>query len=121
MFLATTNKAKRLLLLSYIGHVRAEELRQGLEEASAVMVDLSPGFRVLADFGKMDSMDTDAAPEIGKLMEDVEKRGVAMVVRVIPDPTKDIGMNILASIHYKRPVEMVTCETMVEAVRVLGI
>ena len=121
MFLATTNKGKRLLLLSYIGHVQAEELRRALGEASAVMADLSPGFRVLADFGKMNSMDTDTAPEIGKLMEDVEKRGVEMIVRVIPDRSKDIGLNILASIHYKHPVETVTCDTMEEAQKALGL
>jgi hypothetical protein len=121
MFLATTNKLKRLLLLSYIGHVRAEELRRGREEASAVMADLTPGFRVLADFGKMDSMDKDSAPEIGRLMEDAEKRGVALIVRVFPDPSKDIGLNILARFHYKKEVEMVTCNTMEEAAKALGL
>ncbi len=121
MFLATTNKAKQLLLLSYIGHVREEEVRRGREEASVVMADLSPGFRVLANFGQMDSMDTDTAPEIGCLMEDAERRGVAFIVRVIPDRSKDIGLNILASIHYKRPVQTVTCETMEEAVKALGL
>jgi anti-anti-sigma regulatory factor len=121
MFLATTNKARRLLLLSYIGHVRAEEVRRGREEVSAVMADLTPGFRVLANFDEMDSMDTDTAPEIGKLMEDAERRGVEMIVRVIPDRSKDIGLNILASFHYKRPVETVTCETMEEGVKALGL
>ena len=121
MFLATTNKTKQLLLLTYIGHVRAEELRRGREEASVVMADLAPGFRVLANFVEMDSMDTDTAPEIGKLMEDAEKRGVEMIVRVIPDPSKDIGLNILAGFHYKRPVETVTCETMEEGVKALGL
>jgi hypothetical protein len=121
MFLATANKAKQLILLTYIGHVGAEEVRRGREEASVVMADLTPGFRVLADFGRLESMDKDSAPEIGKLMEDAEKRGVALIVRVFPDPSKDIGLNILAGFHYKRPVPTVTCATMEEGVKALGL
>ncbi len=36
MFLATSNKAKRLLYLSYIDHVNAAELDRGYEEMVCV-------------------------------------------------------------------------------------
>jgi hypothetical protein len=121
MFLVATNKAKKLLYLSYIGHVRAEELRRGREEASALLADLPAGFRILADFGRLDVMDTNSAPEIGKLMEEGEKNGVGMIVRVIPNPSKDIGLNILTLLHYKKRVQVVTCQTMEEAQRALEI
>jgi hypothetical protein len=42
-----------------------------------------------------------------------------MVVRVIPDPHKDIGLNILSLFHYRRGVRIVTCETLEEAMRAL--
>ena len=41
--------------------------------------------------------------------------GVAEVVRVIPDPQKDIGLNILSVFHYSRRVRIVTCESLAEA------
>jgi hypothetical protein len=47
MFLATVNKAKQLLHLSFIAEVRAEELAQGHDEVAMLMNDLQPGFRLL--------------------------------------------------------------------------
>ncbi len=121
MFLATIDKSKRLLLLSYIGRVRAEELAAGRKAACALLEDLPPGMLVLADFERLESMDAAAVAEIGQLMEIADEKGVEMVARVIPDPSKDIGLNILAAFHYRKPVPSVTCATMEEAARQLGI
>jgi hypothetical protein len=41
------------------------------------------------------------------------------VVRIIPDPSKDIGLNILSIVHYRGTVQVITCETALEAWRVL--
>jgi anti-anti-sigma regulatory factor len=121
VFLATTNKANKLLVLTYIGHVRTEELRRGRESARLLLADLKPGFRILADFERMDRMDTSAAQELGKMMEEADEKGVETIVRVIPHPSQDIGLNILAMFHYKRQLQMVTCKTMEEAAKVLGL
>ena len=121
MFLATVNKAKQLLCLTYSGRVRAEDLRRGREDATKLLDELKPGFRVLADFERMDRMDTAAAQELGKMMEEADKRGVELIVRLVTDPSKDIGFNILAMFHYKRMVEVVTCATMEEAAQALGL
>jgi hypothetical protein len=43
-----------------------------------------------------------------------------MVVRVIPNPQKDIGLNILSLFHYRRRVRIVTCETLEEAMNALA-
>jgi len=45
--------------------------------------------------------------------------GVELVVRVIPDPHKDIGFNILSLFHYRRRVRIVTCPTLEEAMKAL--
>ena len=49
------------------------------------------------------------------------KRGEELIVRVIPDPSKDVGLNILGLFHYKRQMHVVTCKNMEEAARALGI
>jgi hypothetical protein len=121
MFLATANKAKRLLHLSYIGNVGAEELRLGINNVSELLRDLAADVRVLADLGRLESMDIECVPEIGRAMELLEQHGVEMVVRVIPDPTKDIGMNIISAFHYHNRPRTVTCETMCEAAKVLSL
>ena len=121
MFLAAVNKPKQLLHLSYIGCVQADELRRGQEDVAALLADLPAGFRLLADLGRLESMDAACAAEIGKAMELYDQKGVGLVVRVIPDPAKDIGLNILSLFHYHQRPRTVTCETMTEAARVLSL
>jgi hypothetical protein len=42
-----------------------------------------------------------------------------MVVRVIPDPHRDIGLQIMSIFHYGGDVQIVTCETLVQAEELL--
>ena len=121
MFLATTNKRKRLLQMSFIEHVGVEELRRGNQELVALLADLPAAIRVLADLGRLDSMDLACAGEFGKAMELCDQHGVELVVRVIPDPAKDIGLNILSVFHYRHHPRVVTCETMTEAAKQLSL
>jgi len=121
MFLATSNKAKRLLHLSYIDHVVAADFQRGYGDVEALLADLPAGFKMLVDFGRLDSMDTDCVAEIGKIMDLLDQRGLEQVVRVIPDPAKDIGFNILARFHYHHNPRMNNCETMLEAAKLLGL
>ena len=121
MFLATSNKPKQLLYFSFIHQVKAEELQQVRENVIMLLADLSSGFRLLTDLGKLDSMDVNCAAEIGKMMELCDQKGVALVVRVIPDQAKDIGLNILSLFHYRRAPRTVACDNMVEAAKILSL
>jgi hypothetical protein len=121
MYLAASNRGKKLLHLSYIGQVKPEQLERGLDDLKMLLADLPPDFRLLADFGRLESMLLDCVPEIGRGMEMIDLHGVELVVRVIPDPAKDIGLNILTLFHYKHRPQIVTCENMIEAAKVLGL
>jgi|SRR5690242_957250 len=121
MFLATTNKAKQLLYVSYIQRVSSEEIKRAQDDVKALLADLSPGFRLLVDFSQVESIDLDSTPEIGRLMELIDQNGVGTVVRVIPDPDKDIGMNILTVFHYPHHPRVVTSKNLMEAMRGLGL
>jgi len=121
MFLAMTNKAKRLLYLGYIQKVRTKDLQRGLEELPALLADLPSGFHLLVDLARLESMEPACMKQIGKVMELCDQHGVGLVVRVIPDPAKDIGLNILSIFHYPHHPRTVTCETMSEAARLLSL
>jgi hypothetical protein len=121
MLLATTNKVKRLLHLSFIGHVRADDLARGREDVAVLLGELPAGFRVLTDFGRLETMDIACAAELGRIMELCDQRGVGMVVRVIPDLRKDIGLNILSEFHYEHSLAGATCASVEEAARVLSL
>jgi len=105
MFLAMSNKAKGLLLLSYIDQVDVPEL--------------PAGFKILVDLERLESMDIACIEELGKMMELFDQHGLEQVVRVIPDPMKDIGFNILARFHYHHNPRITNCKTMVEAAKLL--
>lgn len=120
MFLATVNKSKQLLVLSFIAEVRVDELVQSHDEVALMINELNSGFRLLTDLGQLGSMEVECGAEIGKMMELCDQKGVKMVVRVIPDPMKDIGLGILTLFHYRHRPRTVTCESMVEAARLLS-
>lgn len=121
MVLATVNKFRQLLSLTYIGDITLKELQGAKGEVESLLGELSPGFQLLADFSRLDSMDLDCAEEIGRVMEVMDRRGVSLLVRVIPDPSKDIGMNILTRLHYRNHPKVVACQNLAEAALVLGI
>ena len=115
MVLATCNKSKRLLLLSYIGQVRRSDIERSRGDVKALVGELGPGFRLLVDLTGLEFMKLDCTDVIGELMTLMDQSGVGMVVRVIPDPKKDIGMNILTIFHYQKRPRVVACRTMKEA------
>jgi hypothetical protein len=115
MLLVTANKARQLLYLSFIGRVSVEQLQQGHEDVVSLLADLGSGFRVLADLSRLDSMDINCAPEIGRVMELCEQKGVRLVIRIVPDPSKDIGLNILSRFHYRLRPRIMTCASLAEA------
>jgi hypothetical protein len=120
MLHAESNSSRKLISISYSGHVGAEEARSCVAEVSGLLRDQKPGFRLLTDLSGLESMDLDCVPHVEKMMDLCDQRGVQAVVRVIPDPHKDIGLNIMSLFHYHRHVHLTTCKTMTEAVKTLA-
>ena len=119
MLLVTSNKVKQLLCISYIGQVRREEFRSSRGDLTMQLKELSPGFRLLADFSQMASMGLECAPELGRMMDLIGRADVGLVVRVIPEPSRDIGMNIMTVFHYPHRPRVVNCHNLTEAVGLL--
>ena len=121
MLLVTSNTSKHLLYVSFVGQVGPADIQSAKVQVSAQLANLAPGFQYLVDLTTLESMSLDCLTEMGSLMELLAQAGVRLVVRVIPDPAKDIGMNILTIFHYPQTVQVVTCENLAGAVRALGL
>ncbi len=121
VLLVTSNKSRRLLHIRYIGRVQPAEFEGSREDLTTQLGELPPGFRLLADFSQLESMELDCEAELGRMMELIGRAGVGLVVRVIPDPSKDIGMNILTVFHYPHRLRVVACKNLVEAAGALGL
>ena len=65
-------------------------------------------------------MDLQCRPHINRVMDLCDDAGIDMVVRVIPDPRKDIGLNIMSLFHYRRGLPIVTFESLPEALKILS-
>ncbi len=73
------------------------------------------GFTLLTDLSGLEAMDAGCAASIGDLMELCDREGLACAVRVIPDPTKDIGFVLISRFHQLRSVRVQTYESIEEA------
>ena len=87
-----SDETKNLFVIRYHGHVTAEETGSWVEPMQQALAKMRPGFGLLVDFTDLESMDADCAPHIGQIMDYCNANDVAAVVRVIPDPQRDIGM-----------------------------
>jgi hypothetical protein len=114
------DQSRNLLVIRYHGVVKPSETEEGLKQIQAGLAQLQSGFRLLADLTELQSMDVACAPFIEKAMDLFNEKGVATVVRVIPDPHRDIGLQIMSIFHYGSDVQVVTCETIAEATELLG-
>ena len=115
MYAVELDRSKRLLVISAAQTVTAEEAKMAAQRIREVLQDVAPGFHVLADFRWLESMDSAAAPHIAKMMDALAEKEVASVTRVMPDPRKDIGLNILSQFHYGPEVTITTFETLADA------
>ena len=113
------DESNRLLAIRYRGVVRAEETEKGLEQIRNGLAKLQSGFRLLADLSELQSMDVGCAPFIEKAMDMCNEKGASMVVRVIPDPHRDIGLQIMSIFHYRGDIQIITCETLAQAEQIL--
>ena len=115
MYAVELDRSKRLLVISALQRVTAEEAKLASQRVRELVRDVDPGFRVLADFRWLDSMDSAAARHIAEIMDALAEKGVASVTRVMPDPHKDIGLNILSQFHYGPEIQIATFETLADA------
>ena len=120
MFVVETDSSKRLLVISVAGHVTVDEARDTARRVRGVLEEVEPGFVALVDYRWLDSMATGAAQAIGQIMDAFAAKKVSAVVRVISDPHKDIGMNILSHFHYGPEIKLLTFETLADAVQALA-
>jgi hypothetical protein len=120
MFAIEFDQSRNLLAIRYSDHVGPDETERALREMRLALEKAERGFRLLADLTHLRSMDIACAPHIESAMEMCNEKGVSQVVRIIPDPRQDIGMQIMSRFHYGGDVRIVTCESADEAMKILA-
>ncbi len=120
MYEVETDRARNLLVITFRERVGPAEVALGRAEVAAALEAMDPGFRLLTDLSGLDSMEYACAPEIQATMDLLRKNGVAAVVRVVPDPHKDIGLKVMSYFHYDRETPVLTFDSRAEALEKLS-
>ncbi len=109
------DRSKRLLIISAAGHVRTDEVQQAVQDVREALQQVALGLRVLIDFRWLESIHPSAAPHIAQIMEGLAQKQVASVIRIVSDPGKDVGLQMLSHFRYSDELPISTVETLVEA------
>ena len=120
MFSIEIEDAEALIKITWLGQVHPQETHRCVQEFGVAIAGIRPGFRALVDMTNLESMDFTCAPDLGSLMDLCVAKQVEHVIRVIPDPRKDIGLNIMSSFRYGSKVRVTVCQTLAEAIRQLA-
>ena len=120
MFFLETDTTKQLLVLSVTGGVTVDESQESVARVRETLEEMEPGFVALVDFRWLESMEPGSAPFVAEIMDALAAKKVSAVVRVMPDPRKDIGLNILSQFHYGPEVRLMTFETLPDAIQALA-
>lgn len=114
MFTAETNPGRQLLKLDFAGRVDRNQAAACLERVKALLPGLKPGFCLLTNLTGLESMDLACEPFIDETMDLCNRAGVHRVIRIVPEPNKDIGFGIMSLFHYGQNVRIVTCTSVEE-------
>jgi len=119
VFEAKVDREGNKLQIRFLGHVGVAEMKEVLEEFRGALTAMRPGFLLVTDLSRLESMAVACAPQIGQMMELGRAHHIGTIIRIVPDYTKDIGFNIMSCFHYDHGVCIVTCETAAEAERAM--
>ena len=103
------------VVIEFAGKINPAQAEQNLLDIHKVIPKHRKGFKVLVDLSELENMDLTVQEPIAKAMDLLNAHGVTKVVRVIPDPAKDIGLNILSIFHYSKNVKILTVESRKDA------
>jgi len=108
-----------ILTITYMDAVEPDQVELCRRAIRDKMQHLKPGFALLIDLTNMESMDQECAQVLGATIELCSSREMAVAVWVIPDPRKDIGLNLIARFHCWTPVRTHTRHNLAEAMKCL--
>lgn len=110
----------KVLRIRFVGRFGVAEIAPYAVEIARVLPSVPAGFTLLTDLTDLASMELECAPHIERAMDLCRRHGVQLIVRVVPDPARDIGFNIMSLFHYPESVQIITCPTRAEAEKLLA-
>ena len=117
MVSCSSDESGQFLTISYSGGVTHNCVEGSRRNIRDEMGHLKPGFVLLVDLTALESMSPECAQALGALIELCSSREMGVAVWVVPDPEKDIGLNLISKFHCWQPVRMHTRPNLAEALK----
>ena len=114
------DKPRNVVTIEFIGTVTQADSDRFFIDVEHVLPKCGASFSILTDMSGLHKIEPVVKEGIARSMDLLNSRGVKKVVRVIPDPGKDIGFNILSIFHYDKDVKILTVDSREEAWERLG-
>lgn len=119
-FDVTVDSTRNLVRTRYVGVMTPVAMQAAARRVEALLPGLRPGFTALTDFSQIEAIELDCVPHLTRIMDLCRDHGIGTLIRVLPKPEKDIGINILSVVHYGQNVVKMTVDTTDEAERALN-
>ncbi len=103
------------VIIEFVGKIDAAQGEQYFLDIPKVIPKHGKGFKLLVDLSAVESMDPGIRGSIKRAMDLFNAQGVTKIIRVIPSPAHDIGLNIMSLFHYSPSVKVVTLPSRQEA------
>jgi len=117
MLKTNIDSQNNLIIISFEGVVDQDQTKSLHSSLKEMLPKLYAGFTIITDLSLLDKMHIDAHPALEEVMDLCNTHGVAKIIRIIPDSTKDIGFNLMSIFHYSKDVHIHSCQSFEEAKR----
>jgi hypothetical protein len=114
------DRKRNTVIVEFEGNVDAEQAKQFFADLEKVHPKPEKDFKLLTDFSLVEAMYFSVKGKIEKAMDLFNTQGVTEIIRVIPDPNMDIGLNIMSASHYSKQIKVHTVRSRQEAEAHLG-
>ena len=103
------------VILEFAGKIDAAQAERLYLDIQEIVPRHGKGFKLLTDLTGVQEVSPEIRGAIKRLMDFLNGQGVTEILRVIPDPDQDIGLNIMSLFHCSKDVKFLTLQSREEA------
>jgi hypothetical protein len=115
MITARYDQESNTVIIEFSGNVNTSQAEPFYQEIQKTVPKHGKGFKVLTDFTSLQGMDLEVRNSVKRVMDFLNEQGVTKILRVIPNPEKDIGFGIMSIFHYSKDVVILNVQSREEA------
>lgn len=115
MITVSYDEKHNAIIIEYSGIVDAAEAARFFSEIQTLVPKCRKGFNILADMSMLQVMAPETLETVKKAMDFFNAHGVEEIIRVIPDPSQDVGFSIMSLFHYSKEVKFSTVRSRKDA------